>query len=299
LFKKCKMWIPDDGWKKDETYQIKNKRHDFITEWRQVRALTANCVAWSKTEIIWINETSCQLYSYNSSKRLKKFVCVVYGKEKIIVSSLLGVSPASDFLHADVSEPSICSIFKGWIWSVEMTGNGDRYIYLERGVLAVVGPMGRGSSGWGRFRVGELVWWGKYKRSGRVPSSYCVWGCHVSCSVCVTGTSRLCLTWWDLTTSLILPPPHQLTHSEPPPPSAPRPIGPITTSTPRSRYEYRSPFPVISTLHIQPLKMEQIDGSETSTCKNQTPGIHPKDYSQCVYLFCVRTLTSTLSDGYS
>jgi hypothetical protein len=40
------------------------------------------------------------------------------------------------------------------------------------------------------------------------------------------------------------------------------------------------PFPVISTLHIQPLKMELIDGSETSAFKNQTPGIHPKDYSQ-------------------
>jgi hypothetical protein len=26
--------------------------------------------------------------------------------------------------------------------------------------------------------------------------------------------------------------------------------------------------------------MEQVDGSETSACKNQTPGIHPKDYSQ-------------------
>jgi hypothetical protein len=28
------------------------------------------------------------------------------------------------------------------------------------------------------------------------------------------------------------------------------------------------------------LNMEQIDGSETSAFKNQTPGIHPKDYSQ-------------------
>jgi hypothetical protein len=33
-------------------------------------------------------------------------------------------------------------------------------------------------------------------------------------------------------------------------------------------------------LDIRHLKMEQIDGSETSTCKNQKPGIHPKDYSQ-------------------
>jgi hypothetical protein len=49
---------------------------------------------------------------------------------------------------------------------------------------------------------------------------------------------------------------------------------------PGTRCKYRSPFPVISTLNIQPLKMEQIDGSETSAWKSQTPGIHPKDYSQ-------------------
>jgi hypothetical protein len=33
------------------------------------------------------------------------------------------------------------------------------------------GTSGERGSGWGRFRVGELVWWGKYKRSGQVPSS--------------------------------------------------------------------------------------------------------------------------------
>jgi hypothetical protein len=48
---------------------------------------------------------------------------------------------------------------------------GDQYLYRDRVVLAVVGPMGRGGSGWGQFRVGELVWWGKYKRSGQVLSS--------------------------------------------------------------------------------------------------------------------------------
>jgi hypothetical protein len=31
---------------------------------------------------------------------------------------------------------------------------------------------------------------------------------------------------------------------------------------------------------MKPLKMEQRDGPETSALKNQTPGIHPKDYSQ-------------------
>jgi hypothetical protein len=32
---------------------------------------------------------------------------------------------------------TICFIFKGWIWSVEMTGNGDRYLYRDRGVMAI------------------------------------------------------------------------------------------------------------------------------------------------------------------
>jgi hypothetical protein len=50
----------------------------------------------------------------------------------------------------------------------------------------------------------------------------------------------------------------------------------------------------VQELHNQPLKMEQIDGSETSACKNQTPGIHPNDYSQYSYL-----LLSNLSFHYS
>jgi hypothetical protein len=113
---------------------------------------------------------------------------------------------------------------------VEMTGNGDRYLYRERGVLAVVGPMGRGSSGWG----GGSEW-----------GSWCGGG----------GIREVVRSRRD-------------------------PIGPTTASTPLSRYKYWSPFPFISTLHIQPLKMEKIDGFETSAFKNQKPGIHPKDYSQ-------------------
>ena len=33
-------------------------------------------------------------------------------------------------------------------------------------------------------------------------------------------------------------------------------------------------------LHIQPMKMEQIEGSETSAYNNQTPGKYPKEYMQ-------------------
>jgi hypothetical protein len=42
-------------------------------------------------------------------------------------------------------------------------GNGDRYLYRHRGVLAVVGPMWRGGRGWGQFRGGELVWGGSIR----------------------------------------------------------------------------------------------------------------------------------------
>jgi hypothetical protein len=40
-----------------------------------------------------------------------------------------------------------------------------RYLYGERGLLVVVGPMGREAAGSGRFRVSEQVWRGRYKRS--------------------------------------------------------------------------------------------------------------------------------------
>jgi len=33
-------------------------------------------------------------------------------------------------------------------------------------------------------------------------------------------------------------------------------------------------------LHIQPMKMEQIECSETSTYNNQTPGKYPEEYIQ-------------------
>jgi len=39
--------------------------------------------------------------------------------------------------------------------------NGERkmwYLYQGRGLLKLAGPMGRGASGIGRFRVGEKVW---------------------------------------------------------------------------------------------------------------------------------------------
>ena len=37
----------------------------------------------------------------------------------------------------------------------------DPYLYRGRGLLEVVGPMGRGAAGSGRFRVGEQVWRGE------------------------------------------------------------------------------------------------------------------------------------------
>jgi hypothetical protein len=36
------------------------------------------------------------------------------------------------------------------------------------------------------------------------------------------------------------------------------------------------------TLHIQPMKMEQIECSETSAFNSRTPGKYPKDYTQVI-----------------
>jgi len=37
----------------------------------------------------------------------------------------------------------------------------DPYLYRGRALLEVVGPMGRGATGSGQFRVGEQVWRGE------------------------------------------------------------------------------------------------------------------------------------------
>jgi len=39
-------------------------------------------------------------------------------------------------------------------------------------------------------------------------------------------------------------------------------------------------YEVYFILHIQPLKMEQTECSETSAYNNQTPGKYPKEYRQ-------------------
>ena len=57
-----------------------------------------------------------------------------------------------------------------------------RYLYRGRGLLEVVGPMGRGAAGSGRFRVSLMVWRGRGKRSvsghGRVIVYWAVVSSH-------------------------------------------------------------------------------------------------------------------------
>jgi len=52
------------------------------------------------------------------------------------------------------------------------------------------------------------------------------------------------------------------------------------------------------TLHIQPLKMEQIECSETSAFNSQTPGKYPKVYTQDVYLIYSQLLSMS-ADRFS
>ena len=78
---------------------------------------------------------------------------------------------------------------------------------------------------------------------------------------------------------LYLPPPHLLTHSEPPTTCCPLPIGHATSSKPRPLYKYHV-LCSLTILHIQRMKMKQIECSETSAYNNQTPGKYPKEYIQ-------------------
>ena len=86
---------------------------------------------------------------------------------------------------------------------------------------------------------------------------------------------------------LYLPSPHLLTHSEPPTTWCPPPplvlparanLGPGINTTSSSHYSY-------FILYIQPLKMELIEGSETSANHNRTPGKYPKEYIQRLMKF--------------
>jgi hypothetical protein len=58
------------------------------------------------------------------------------------------------------------------------------------------------------------------------------------------------------------------------------PIGPASSS-PKPWHGYKFPcFPSHPTVYIQPLKMELIQGSETSANYNLTPGKYPKEHTQ-------------------
>ena len=99
---------------------------------------------------------------------------------------------------------------------------------------------------------------------------------------------------------LYLPPPHLLTHSEPPTTWCPLPIGPASSSKPRPWYKYHVLISLYFILHIQPLKMEQIECSETSANHNQTPGKYPKEYIQnLLFLHLVGCLYFCINDARS
>ena len=72
-------------------------------------------------------------------------------------------------LNHTVSSPSVFHIKKPVLLALSFilkysSLEEDPYLYRGRGLLEVVGPMGTGAAGSGRFRVGEQVWRGRYKR---------------------------------------------------------------------------------------------------------------------------------------
>ena len=126
----------------------------------------------------------------------------------------------------------------------------EPYLYRGRGLLEVVGPMGRGVAGSGWFRVGEQVFEGGGIREV----------CPVTVGLLCTGRlSRLFLRMCN------------------------RGFQDLLSVRPSSLFMLNgciSSSPPYFTPHNQPLKMEQIKCSETSAFNNQKPGKYPKDYTQ-------------------
>ena len=86
---------------------------------------------------------------------------------------------------ADVSEHSICSIFKGWMWSM-VSDRRTWYLYRSRGLLELVGPIGRGHQVVGGSEWVSRCGGGRYKRrvSGcspvGQPYNYCTKACSIA-----------------------------------------------------------------------------------------------------------------------
>jgi hypothetical protein len=79
-------------------------------------------------------------------------------------------------------------------------------------------------------------------------------------------------------TSLYHPPPHPPTHPEPPTTCAKHSHWPDLPQ-PYTQPRYKLPgFPLHPTVYFQPLKMELIQGSETSANCILTRGIYPKEH---------------------
>jgi hypothetical protein len=66
------------------------------------------------------NNTRCTVH-------VLKYYRVIFS---VVVCILLGISPASDCDLPYVSEPSVSSIFKGWVWSTEWVVRGECDIYV-------------------------------------------------------------------------------------------------------------------------------------------------------------------------
>jgi hypothetical protein len=68
-----------------------------------------------------------------------------------------GYFPGFRLSFADVSEPFVMSIFKGWMKNMNVRGERGIYIYRVRVSTGWQDQWGRGASGIGPFRVASLT----------------------------------------------------------------------------------------------------------------------------------------------
>jgi hypothetical protein len=209
--------------------------------------------------MVWLHRNMSELLDFKLSPCFEYCMCS------------FGYFPGVRLWFADVSELSVSSIFKGWVWSTKWVVRGER-VFIPGPRLARAGRTNRGGRnqvvggqrGWVSVEGGGI----RYACQVAVGLLCLEWFARSSLSVCRT------VTWH----ASLIPPPSTLTHPLWPPTTWFLPL--LLVLPARANLgpgiNTRSPLTTHLVLHTQPLKMELTEGSETSANHNLTPGKYPK-----------------------
>ena len=86
---------------------------------------TATVVAWKHLHftlyvVHWLSSYACSRHTYRTLLKFYLFLISNFRRVLHLVCILFGYFPGVWLWFADVSEHSICSIFKGWMWSMNL-----------------------------------------------------------------------------------------------------------------------------------------------------------------------------------